>query len=59
MILTAFHQVRHLIQASIEEDLGRGDVTTEATIAEHAISHARLVPKQELVLAGMEVFSQV
>jgi nicotinate-nucleotide pyrophosphorylase len=33
MILTAFHQVRHLIQASIEEDLGRGDVTTEATIA--------------------------
>ena len=59
MILTAFHQVRHLIQASIEEDLGRGDVTTEATIAEHAISRARLIPKQELVLAGMEVFTEV
>jgi nicotinate-nucleotide pyrophosphorylase (carboxylating) len=59
MILTAFHQVRHLIQASIEEDLGRGDVTTEATIAEHTISRARLIPKQELVLAGMDVFTEV
>jgi nicotinate-nucleotide pyrophosphorylase (carboxylating) len=59
MMLTAFHQVRHLIQAAIEEDIGRGDVTTEATIAEHAISRARLIPKQELVLAGMEVFSEV
>jgi nicotinate-nucleotide pyrophosphorylase (carboxylating) len=59
MILTAYHQVRYLIQASIEEDLGRGDVTTEATIAEHVISHARLVTKQEMVLAGMEVFIQV
>jgi nicotinate-nucleotide pyrophosphorylase (carboxylating) len=59
MILTAFHQVRQLIQASIEEDLGRGDVTTEATIAEHTISRARLIPKQELVLAGMDVFTEV
>jgi nicotinate-nucleotide pyrophosphorylase (carboxylating) len=59
MTLTAFHQVRNLIQASIEEDLGRGDVTTEATIAEHVISHARLTTKQEIVLAGMQVFIEV
>jgi nicotinate-nucleotide pyrophosphorylase (carboxylating) len=59
MILTAFHQVRHLIQASIEEDLGRGDVTTESTIAEHVISRARLITKQEVVLAGMKVFIEV
>jgi nicotinate-nucleotide pyrophosphorylase (carboxylating) len=59
MMLTAFHQVKHLIQASIEEDLGRGDVTTEATIAEHVISRARLITKQEIVLAGMDVFAEV
>jgi nicotinate-nucleotide pyrophosphorylase (carboxylating) len=59
MTLTAFHQVKQLIQASIEEDLGRGDVTTEATIAEHVISRARLSTKQEIVLAGMEVFIEV
>jgi nicotinate-nucleotide pyrophosphorylase (carboxylating) len=59
MMLTVFHQVRHLIQAAIEEDLGRGDVTTEATIAEHAMSRARLITKQEIVLAGMDVFAEV
>jgi nicotinate-nucleotide pyrophosphorylase (carboxylating) len=59
MMLTAFHQVRHLIQAAIEEDLGRGDVTTEATIAELVVSRARLITKQEIVLAGMEVFIEV
>lgn len=59
MTLTTFQQVRQLIQAAIEEDLGRGDVTTEATIAEHVISRARLITKQEIVLAGMEVFVAV
>ena len=59
MTLTAFHQVRQLIQAAIEEDLGRGDVTTEATVAEHVISRACLITKQEMVLAGMEVFIAV
>jgi nicotinate-nucleotide pyrophosphorylase (carboxylating) len=59
MILTAFHQVRHLIQAGIEEDIGRGDVTTEATIAEHVMSRAQLIAKQQMVLAGMEIFTEV
>jgi nicotinate-nucleotide pyrophosphorylase (carboxylating) len=59
MTLTAFHQVRHLIQAAIEEDLGRGDVTTEATIGEQVISRARLITKQEIILAGMDVFTEV
>jgi nicotinate-nucleotide pyrophosphorylase (carboxylating) len=59
MTLTAFHQVRHLIQAAIEEDMGRGDVTTDATIAEHVTSRARLMTKEAIVLAGMEVFIEV
>jgi nicotinate-nucleotide pyrophosphorylase (carboxylating) len=59
MTLTTFQQVRQLIQAAIEEDCGRGDVTTEATIAEHVISRARLITKQEIVLAGMDVFGEV
>src|SRR5919108_4708403 len=59
MTLMAFQQVRNLIQVAIEEDIGRGDVTTEATIAEHVISRARVITKQEVVLAGMEVFAEV
>jgi nicotinate-nucleotide pyrophosphorylase (carboxylating) len=59
MMLTTFQQVRQLIQAAIEEDLGRGDVTTEATITEQVISRARLITKQEIVLAGIDVFAEV
>ena len=59
MTLLAFQQVKQLIQAAIEEDLGRSDVTTEAIIAEHVVSRARLIAKQEIVLAGMEVFAGV
>jgi nicotinate-nucleotide pyrophosphorylase (carboxylating) len=59
MMLTRYQQVKNLIQASIDEDLGRGDVTTEATIAEQMISRAKVITKQDLVLAGMEVFSEV
>jgi nicotinate-nucleotide pyrophosphorylase (carboxylating) len=59
MNLTTFHQVRQLVQAAIEEDLGRGDVTTEATIAEQVMSRAQLITKQEIVLAGMDVFEAV
>jgi nicotinate-nucleotide pyrophosphorylase (carboxylating) len=59
MNLTTFHQVRQLIQSAIEEDLGRGDVTTEATIAEQVMSRAQLIAKQEIVLAGMDVFEAV
>jgi nicotinate-nucleotide pyrophosphorylase (carboxylating) len=59
MMLSSLQQVKQLIQAAIEEDLGRGDVTTEATIAEHVMSHARLIAKQEIVLAGMEIFEGV
>jgi nicotinate-nucleotide pyrophosphorylase (carboxylating) len=59
MTLTTFHQVRQLIQAAIEEDLGRGDVTTEATIGAQVISRARVITKQEIVLAGLDVFAAV
>jgi nicotinate-nucleotide pyrophosphorylase (carboxylating) len=59
MTLTAFQQVKQLIEVAIEEDIGRGDVTTEATIAEHVMAHAWLVTKQDTVLAGIEVFAKV
>jgi nicotinate-nucleotide pyrophosphorylase (carboxylating) len=59
MTLIAYQQVKNLIQVAIEEDIGRGDVTTEATIAKNVKSRARLISKQEAVLAGIEVFTEV
>jgi nicotinate-nucleotide pyrophosphorylase (carboxylating) len=59
MNLYQFQQVKNLIQSAIEEDIGRGDVTTESTIAKESMSHAYLITKDEIVLAGMEIFSEV
>jgi nicotinate-nucleotide pyrophosphorylase (carboxylating) len=56
MTLQIFQQVRNLIDVAVEEDLGRGDVTTEATVPEHVTARARLASKQEVVVAGMEIF---
>jgi nicotinate-nucleotide pyrophosphorylase (carboxylating) len=59
MSLLVYQQVRNLIQTAIEEDLGRGDVTSEATIPEHVMSQARVISKQDIILAGMEIFASV
>lgn len=48
-----------LARAALEEDLGRGDITTEATVPREARCRARLVAKQEGVLSGIEVFHRV
>jgi nicotinate-nucleotide pyrophosphorylase (carboxylating) len=46
------HAVRRLIDLALEEDLGRGDVTTQAVIAPDLTATAYLVAREPLVLAG-------
>lgn len=41
------------IALSIEEDLGPGDLTTEATIPASGVLAARIVAKQDLVVSGL------
>jgi nicotinate-nucleotide pyrophosphorylase (carboxylating) len=48
-------RVRLLVRAALDEDLGRGDLTTQVTVPESARARGDLVAKQELVVAGMEV----
>jgi nicotinate-nucleotide pyrophosphorylase (carboxylating) len=48
-----------LIEMALEEDLGRGDVTSEVIFEEGAPARGVLQAKQELVLAGMEVAEAV
>lgn len=47
--------IRDLIDRALKEDLGPGDVTSEATIQPDSTSRAVMVAKQSLVLAGLEV----
>jgi nicotinate-nucleotide pyrophosphorylase (carboxylating) len=48
-------RVRALVRAALDEDLGRGDLTTEVTVPESARACGDLVAKQELIVAGMDV----
>lgn len=53
------HAVRRLIDLALEEDLGRGDVTTQAVIDAGATATARLVAREPLVLAGLGICTTV
>jgi nicotinate-nucleotide pyrophosphorylase (carboxylating) len=48
-----------LIDLALTEDLGGGDITTEATISEDSRSAAAVRAKEDLILAGLPVFKAV
>jgi len=52
-------QIKKLIEHALAEDIGPGDITTEAIIPETSTSSAVMLAKQELVLAGLEVSREV
>jgi len=53
------HSLKELIEKALAEDLGPGDVTSEATIPAESTSEAVMLAKQHLVLAGIEVSREV
>jgi nicotinate-nucleotide pyrophosphorylase (carboxylating) len=53
------HTLNELIEKALAEDLGSGDVTSEATIPAESMSEAVMLAKQHLVLAGIEVSREV
>jgi len=48
-----------IIDSALEEDLGPGDITTAALVEPFMKGEARLIAKEEIILAGIEVFSRV
>ena len=48
-----------IIDIALEEDLGPGDITTSAIIDPSMKGKARLFTKEEIILAGIEVFERV
>ena len=48
-----------LIENALHEDIGPGDVTTEAVVPEEASGAADIVAKQDLVLAGILIIREV
>lgn len=50
---------RRLVEMALEEDLGRGDLTSQAIFAAGDRAQGELIAKQDLVLAGLEVAQAV
>ena len=48
-------QIESIVERALEEDLGQGDVTTDALIPAHLTAKASVLVKAEGVLAGIEV----
>lgn len=53
--LARIPSVRTLIELALEEDLGRGDVTTASVVSDDTRLRARMVAREPLVLAGIDV----
>lgn len=52
-------QIRKIVENAIEEDMGSGDITTEATIPEGHISTALIFAKEDFIVCGLDVAEEV
>lgn len=51
--------IRELIARALAEDVGSGDVTTQALVDEQSRASARIVARHEIVLAGIGIAGEV
>jgi nicotinate-nucleotide pyrophosphorylase (carboxylating) len=51
--------IRELVSRALTEDLGRGDVTTDACVPRDIMGCAVLAAREPLVIAGLSVFGEV
>ncbi len=53
------HVIERVVALALEEDLGRGDVTTDATVPAHVQGAANFRARQPLVLSGVPIIAEV
>lgn len=58
-MIEQYPQLERIIRLALDEDLGPGDVTTDAIIDSQTEGKASLIPREEVVLAGFPVFKRV
>ncbi|MFO7570299.1 MAG: carboxylating nicotinate-nucleotide diphosphorylase [Smithellaceae bacterium] len=57
--MTISPQIRNIIKVALAEDIGTGDVTTNATVDPKQKGRAQAVAKDAFVVAGLDVFEAV
>ena len=51
-------QIRNIIEAALAEDIGTGDITTQATVSRKKKGRAQAIAKDDFVIAGIDVFAE-
>ena len=51
-------EIEDFIERALEEDIGRGDLTTNVTIPEDAVFRASMVARQDIVVCGIDIAMQ-
>ncbi|HBA26843.1 MAG TPA: carboxylating nicotinate-nucleotide diphosphorylase [Nitrospinae bacterium] len=51
--------VDNLIKLALAEDIGSGDITTDAIVSQNVKGEAYVVAKEDMVLSGIDVFKKV
>ncbi|PKN17081.1 MAG: nicotinate-nucleotide diphosphorylase (carboxylating) [Deltaproteobacteria bacterium HGW-Deltaproteobacteria-6] len=49
-------QIQNIIKAALAEDIGAGDITTQATVSPESKGRAQAIAKDDFVVAGLDVF---
>ena len=52
-------KARPLIKMAIEEDLGKGDITSELLFPKYTIDKANLISREEIVVCGMDIAEEI
>ena len=51
-------QIKDIIKNALAEDIGTGDITTQATINHQKKGRARAIAKDDFVVAGIDIFAE-
>jgi len=52
-------QIKPLIRMAVEEDLGRGDVTSELLFPDDTADKAHIISREEIIVCGMELAREI
>jgi len=52
-------KVRPLIRMAIEEDLGKGDVTSELLFEDDMVAKANIISREEIIVCGMDITREI
>lgn len=51
-------QIRNIIKTALSEDIGNGDITTEAIVSRTKKGRAQAIAKDDFIVAGLDIFEE-